>query len=215
VSTSNRPYDNTRREGQARRTRARIIDTAERMLMSGGYAAMTVTGLADEAGVSVQTVYNSIGGKAAVVKAVYDVRLAGDDEPVPMSERPGFLRVAEAGTLPEALARYAAASRMIYERVGALFGVLLAHGPAGDEVLADFVATTEHERRTGNGHAVDAMTSRFGLPAGVSREAMVDVVWTLTAPEIADRLVRRCGWSPERYEAWLASALGTALTPYP
>jgi hypothetical protein len=59
------------------------------------------------------------------------------------------------------------------------------------------------------------MTSRFGLPAGVSREAMVDVVWTLTAPEIADRLVRRCGWSPERYEAWLASALGTALTPYP
>jgi len=54
-----------------------------------------------------------------------------------MSQRPELRRIAEADTFPHALARYAAASRLIYERVGALFGVLLAHGPAGDEVLAD------------------------------------------------------------------------------
>ena len=37
---------------------------------------MTIASLAKAAGVSPQTVYNSIGGKAAVVKAVYDVLLA-------------------------------------------------------------------------------------------------------------------------------------------
>jgi hypothetical protein len=138
------------------------------------------------------------GGKADVVKAVYDVRLVGDDQPIAMSQRPERQRIAEADTFPHARARYAAASRLIYERVGALFGVLLARGRAGDEVLADFVATTE----------------RFGIPAGVSRDELIDVVWTLTAPEIADRLIRRCGWSPQRYEAWLASALATALIPH-
>lgn len=50
-----------------------------------------------------------------VVKAVYDVRLAGDDEPIPMSERPELRRITEADGFPDALARYAAASRVIYE----------------------------------------------------------------------------------------------------
>jgi len=37
---------------------------------------------------SVQTVYNTVGGKAAVLKAVYDVMVAGDDEPIPIMQRP-------------------------------------------------------------------------------------------------------------------------------
>ena len=129
------PLRQLRREEQARATRLRILDTAERLVLDGGYAAMTVAGLAEGAGVSVQTVYNAIGGKAAVVKALYDVRLAGDDEPVPMSQRPMFRRITEADSFPEGLARYATASRVIYERVGALVGVLLAEGPGGDSAL--------------------------------------------------------------------------------
>jgi AcrR family transcriptional regulator len=214
MSTRNRTYDNTRREEQAAATRRRIIATADKMLLEGSYASMTINALAEAARVSVQTVYNAIGGKAAVVKAVYDVRLAGDDQAIPMSERPEFLRIAQAPSFAEGLARYAALSRLIYERVGALLGVLLAHGAGNDVVLAELVATTEQERRIGNGHAVDALIERFGLPAGLEREAVVDVVWALTAPEVAERLVVRCRWPLADYERWLATALATALVPY-
>jgi len=31
-----------------------------------------------------------VGGKPALLRAVYDVSLAGDDEPVPIAERPAF-----------------------------------------------------------------------------------------------------------------------------
>ena len=34
------------------------------------------------------TPYNAVGGKPALLRAVYDVSLAGDDEPVPIAEWP-------------------------------------------------------------------------------------------------------------------------------
>ena len=84
-----RSYDSPARREAARATRASIIAAAREILLAGGYDGMTVARLADTAGVSPQTVYNSIGGKAQVVKAVYDVMLAGDDDPTPMSPAAG------------------------------------------------------------------------------------------------------------------------------
>ena len=68
------------RRERAERTRARIIETARSLLLRGGLATMTIADLARAAQVSPQTVYNAIGGKAEVVKAAYDVTLAGDDD---------------------------------------------------------------------------------------------------------------------------------------
>lgn len=207
-----RVYDNSAREQAARETRARIVAAARALLLEGGHQAMTVAGLASTAGVSPQTVYNAIGGKAEVVKAVYDVMLAGDDEPVPMSERPAFLAMAQSPDRASFLAAYAGWSRALYERVGPLLGVLLAKGAGGDGTLAGFVATIERERRTGNGHMVAALEAAHGLPAALTADRAVDIVWTLTAPEVADRLIRRCGWSPDAYEQWLSVALQASLT---
>jgi hypothetical protein len=52
---------------------------------------------------------------------------------------------------------------------------------------------------------------RFGLRPGLSEAEAADVLWTLTAPEVADRFVRRRGWSLDRYERWLARAMADAL----
>jgi AcrR family transcriptional regulator len=79
-----RKYISQQRDSAARETRRRILAVAEKQLIEGGYHAMTVASLAYGAEVSPQTIYNSVGGKAAVVKALYDDRLAGDDEPVPI-----------------------------------------------------------------------------------------------------------------------------------
>ncbi|MFT3898776.1 MAG: TetR family transcriptional regulator [Gordonia sp. (in: high G+C Gram-positive bacteria)] len=206
-----RDYDNSRRAESARETRARIIAAAYELLLSDGYAKTTVAGLAAAAGVSPQTVYNSIGGKAEVVKAVYDVTLAGDDDPTPMSERPQFLAMRDSVNAGAFMRAYAGVCRMIYEHVGPLLGVLL-HGGAGDDaVLHDFLATIDAERRTGSGHALDALAATHGIPAPPGRDRLHDIVWTLTAPEVADRLIRRCGWSPDDYERWLGDQLAAAV----
>jgi AcrR family transcriptional regulator len=205
--STDRPYDNTARAAGALATRRRIIEAARVMLLSDGYHGMSVSGLASSAGVSAQTVYNAVGGKAVVVKSVYDVMLAGDDEPVAMQDRPEFRAMSQAPDRERFVRAYAALCATIYDRVGPLIGVLLAEGPGGDTELQDFVATIDRERRAGNTNALAALESAHGLPPRLDREHLIDIVWTVTAPEIYDRFVRRCGWTHAMYAAWLAEAL--------
>ena len=208
-----RQYRAPQRAAQAQATRSRIVTTAQGLLLGeGGYAGMTITGLAEAAGVSPQTVYNSVGGKAEVVKAVYDVLLAGDQDSTPMSKRPEFRRVTDAETVATYAPAYAAWVRTIYDRVGPLLGTLLAHGPGGDPDLTEFVATIDRERRRGNTNSLRGLAERAQLPRGRKFEELVDAIWTLTAPEVYARLVQRREWTPVTYEHWLAKQLSAALS---
>ncbi|GAA2744223.1 hypothetical protein GCM10009868_21050 [Terrabacter aerolatus] len=205
--STDRAYDNSSRAEAAQATRRRIIQTAGEMLLRDGYHAMSVSALAGAAGVSAQTVYNAVGGKAAVVKAVYDVMLVGDDAPVAMQDRPEFRAMSEAPDHEAFMRAYAALCATIYERVGPLLGVLLAQGPGNDSSLQEFVATIDRERRVGNTNALNALERAHGLPSGLDRERFIDIVWTVSAPETYDRFVRRCGWTHAMYADWLAEAL--------
>jgi AcrR family transcriptional regulator len=206
-----RRYSTTLRAEQTELTRRRILDAAGRLFLERGYLGTTLNAVAQAAGVSVQTVYNVVGGKAVLLKAVYDVMLAGDDDPVPMSERPAFRAVAQAPTGRECLADYAAVSRLLGERLFPLVTVLLAQAAAGDADLAAFVATIEGERATGTRQVATHVAQRFGLRAGLDVDGAADVLWALTAPDLADRLVVRREWGWDRFEQWLGTAMADAL----
>ncbi len=208
---STRAYDNSKRTEAARLTRARILAAAREQFLVAGYHDTSMTTLARAAGVSPQTIYNTIGGKAEVLKAVYDVLLAGDDRPVAMNDRPEIARVNAQPDAAATLRAYAAFARMLLERVGPLLGVVLSEGAGSDAELSAFLATIDAERRIGNTGIVRQLAERFGLGEDVTVERAVDLVWTLTSPENADRLVRRCGWSFDDYETWLAEALTDGL----
>lgn len=204
-----RGYNNEQREIAARDTRRRILAAAYELLTHASYASFSITALAGRAGVSPQTIYNSIGGKSAVLKACYDVTLAGDDEPVPMSERSQFRAMSESVDAAGFIRAYAEWCRVVAERVGPLLGPLFA---AGDERgVGEFFEQVERERRIGTTHAMTALLDRHGLPAGLGLERAIDAVWTLNSPEVWDRLVRRCGWSPAEYERWIRRQLEAVL----
>ena len=77
-----RPYDRRRREEQARRTRDRVIDSAEQLFRREGYGPTTIAAIAGDAGVSVDTIYKSFGGKAGLVRAIFGRALEGQG-PIP------------------------------------------------------------------------------------------------------------------------------------
>ena len=209
--TGPRRYSTALRTEQIALTRRRILDVAGRLFVERGYLGTTLAAVAETAGVSVQTVYNVVGGKAVLLKAVYDVMLAGDDEPIPMSERPEFHAVLEAPTGRESLARYSALGRLLGERLFPLVGVLVAQAAAGDADLAAFVATVEGERATGSRTVAAHVAQRFGLREGLDVDSAADVLWALTAPDLADRLVVRRGWGWDRFERWLGAMMADAL----
>src|SRR6187401_421400 len=85
---SKRAYRSDLRAAQALRTRGQIVAAAAELFVGGGYAATTIDAIAAAAGVSRKTVFTSAGGKAELLKLAYDHATAGDDEPVPLRERP-------------------------------------------------------------------------------------------------------------------------------
>lgn len=206
-----RSYSTALRAEQSALTRARIIDAARTSFTEHGYLGSTLAGIARDAGVSVQTVYNVVGGKALLLKTVYDITLAGDDEPIPMAQRPIVQAVLLAPTGRECLARYAEMGRVLAERVLALVSMLFAQAATGDPDLRAFADTIESERAVGAAATARHVADRFGLRDGVDTQMAQDILWALTAPDLADRLVNRRRWGWDRFQFWLGTAMADAL----
>jgi AcrR family transcriptional regulator len=208
---SRRAYDNTRRAEQARLTRRSVLDAARDLLTERGPAAVTMRDVAAHAGVSAETVKKVFGTKTALIKSVYDVTLAGDDEPIPMIDRPEIQAVLAATNPRDKLARYAAAARQVGERVGPMLAKLLAAARGGDPELTQFRTTINSERLIGADVMVSQLASTGSLRADLDPDRARDIVWTLISPEVYELLVNDRGWSPHEYEQWLARALADAL----
>ena len=206
------PRADTARAEQIRASRQKVLAAARELFLRRGYYGTTIEAVAQRAGVSPQTVYNVVGGKAALLKSVYDVALAGDDEPVPMGERPAYADVAAAPDARSALALYARIGREMLSRARPLVTVIFVEGPGRDPDLRAFVDKIESERAVGTALMAHHVATRFGLRPGLSEAEAADILWALTSPELADRFTRRRGWTLDRYERWLADTMANALT---
>jgi AcrR family transcriptional regulator len=208
-----RHYSSPARAEATRANRQRILDAARQLFLKRGYVGTTVEAVAGRAGVSVQTIYNTVGGKAAVLKAVYDVMIAGDADPVPVVERATGRAMLAATDGRTCLGLYGRMNREIYERIGPFVAVLLTEGAAGDREVRAFIDTVENERAIGTRGIASHVASRFGLRAGLGVDEAADILWTLTSPDVVYRLVRKRRWTLERVEHWLGDTLADALLP--
>jgi AcrR family transcriptional regulator len=208
-----RSYDNARRAAAARRTQQRVVDTAHRLLLERGYAGLAMADLAEEAGVSVPLLYKAFGPKPQLVKRVYDVLLAGDVDPVPVAQRPALQALAADPDPRGKLVRYAALSRAMAERAGALTSALLAAARAGEPELQAFAATIDRERLAGATALATHLAQTGALAPGLSVERARDLIWLHTAPDTYRLLVLERGWTLDEYERWFAVSLAAALLP--
>jgi AcrR family transcriptional regulator len=206
-----RRYSTALRDEQTRLARQRVLQVAGTLFVERGYLGTTLQQVAAAADVSVQTIYNVVGGKPALLKAVYDVTIAGDDEPVPISERLTARAMLAATDARSCLACYARLGRELGERTLPLVTVLQAQAAAGDTDLAAFTATIEGERAIGSRRAAGLVAERWGLRPGLDEATAADVLWTLTAPDVTDRLVRRRAWGWDRFQDWLGGTMADVL----
>ena len=141
---SRRGYDSPRRREQAAETRRKILDAAAELFARDGYAAVAVPAIADRAGVALKTVYLAFGTKAGVLHGLWDVRLGGDDQPIPVTERPWYRQLLE-GDDPVALVRAAARqSRQTKDRGGRPDGII--REAAGDRTRAGRAVGQDRDR---------------------------------------------------------------------
>jgi AcrR family transcriptional regulator len=198
-----RPYRSSRREAQARRTRGRVLAAATALFLERGYAGTTMRAVADEARVSVPTVESLFGTKVRLLRAVIDVAITGDDEPVPVLDRAWADEARQARTADEFCAIVADVLARTQVRAAGL--VLAAfEGASTQPELAELTAQMVAQRAETATWLVDGLVRTAGLRAGSSRDEAVDTVWVLMDPGVFDRLTRQRHWTAERYRAWFA-----------
>ena len=189
-----------------------MLDAARELFVAQGYTATTVDEIAGRAGVSKPTVFAAAGSKQAILTQLRDIAIAGDDEPVPVAQRPWYREALAEPDPRRALRLYARNAAAIHRRSADVHEVLKA-AATSDKDLHDLWRVSEDDRRGGATIVVDARLEKSRLKAGLDRAAAIDIVWVLTASDIFWRLVRTRRWSLHRYENWLSDTLCEQLLP--
>jgi AcrR family transcriptional regulator len=201
-----RRYESPRRREQAAATRLQILEAAQRLFEEQGYAATTMSAIADEAGVALKTVYVAFETKSGVLRALWNLLLRGDEADVPIPERAWYREVL-AEKDPERTIRLGAHnSRLVKERAGGVLAVIrnAAHSDPDVGALWGRIGTEFYENQKAVVQSLHKLKAlRPGL--GVTRGA--DLLWTLNHPDVWELLVRQRGWTPQQYERWLGDSL--------
>ena len=185
------------RERQAQLTRDEILKAARRLFADRGYTRTSVRDVADAAGVSAQTVYDSIGSKQALVARLNDLI---DAE----AGIAGIAGAAAGSKDPREVADMSAkVTRSIVEHCADIVSALVT-GAAAEPALA--VVLMEGHRRHVDGAAtvVRLLTEMDALGKSVDATTAAEQHAAITDFRFALLLRDSYGWSLDRIESWMA-----------
>ena len=181
VNGDRRSYHSPVRAESARRTRQAIVAAACELFVERGYTAASLRDVAEIAGVARPTVAAAFGSKPALLRQVLDQALAGDDQPVPVAQRPWFAPVWQATHPGAVLTSYAGVCTLIGRRAARIFEVV--HRAAGDAAeIAELWGTLTRNRRAGAEMVVRRAIETGPLRTGLPVDQAIDCCGSSTIP---------------------------------
>ena len=212
-----RRYDASGRRRASAQRRLVVVEQARRLFLEHGFGGTTVAAVAQAAGVSVETIYKAFGGKAGLVRAVWEQALEGGG-PVPAEERSDAVS-AVADDPQEVVATWARLSAEVGERAAPVLALVRAAAAADPEAAA-LLAEIDAGRLARMRHNADALARRGHLRPGLSVERAAQLMVAISG-SLHDPLVGDAGWSAVEYAevverlltAGLLADRGEAHTP--
>jgi AcrR family transcriptional regulator len=199
----------TRQQIAAEETQRVIVEAAAQLFLERGYHSTSISQIAQEAGVAVQTIYNSIGSKRDVLSRVLDFAAAGERAPVPV---PQFMR--------EQTERELDPVRIIEQLIEFWQGALPRTAPvfrvirdaAGiDPEAATLERDRAAERRQNYEAAARLLDQRGALRDGLTIDQAATTIFTIGHPDIYRTLVLDGDWDDRQWTAWARATLEAAL----
>ncbi len=197
-----------RRAVQAEQTRAEILRSARRHFSENGYAATSLKAIAADAGVSVQTVYDSVGSKAELVRRLNDLI----DTEANVLEIAGELATEQD---PErVVAVPARITRRIVERCGDI--VRASYDAARSEPELAAVVEEGGRRHRAGAQFVAARLAELGvLPEGTHQADAARTIAALSDARLALVLLADHGLDADGVEQWMSETTHRAVLDPP
>lgn len=195
-----RSYDSSRRRAQADETRSAIVRAARDLFIERGYGHTTIAEIARHAGVSVETIYASVGTKTTLLHKAWDITVGGDDQDIVFHERPEVVAIRNEANLARRLMLHAEFSTRTAQRI-APFQLMVQSAAGADPTAAAMLEEMGRQRLVGIG-VMAAEAAKTGQLA-VSEDECRDIIWAMTDGTLWHRLVNERGWTNEHFAQWL------------
>ena len=205
-----RRYHSPLRVEQAAATRRGILEAAQRLFERDGYSATSMAAIAAQANVSLKTVYVTFETKSGLLRALWHLLLRGDEDAVPVGERPWFRAVLDEPDPERQLRLNVRNAKLVRARVGPLLQVVrraASADPEVDELWTRIQAEFYDNQRS----VVEVLHERKALRPGLDVARAADILWSLNHPDLYWLLVNERGWTPDQHEEWLADLLCAQL----
>ena len=205
------PNKSGRGQARTRLARRAVVDAARTLFVERGYVATTIEAISERSDVPPATVYRLFSSKLGILKALLDTSIAGDDQPLAVQERPD---VASRFTEPDPhklLAGLAGVTTAINQRTNDVYRVLVS-AAGSDPAAAELLGEIRQQRDQGQGQIARSLARAHALKPGLRERDAADLIHALMSPEVYRLLVGDRGWTPERYQQWLATTLTQQLT---
>jgi AcrR family transcriptional regulator len=199
--------------GQARTRLARraVVDAARTLFLERGYVTTTIEAISEHSDVPTATVYRLFSSKLGILKALLDTSIAGDDQPLAVQDRPDVASLFAEPDPRKLLAGFAGVTTAINQRTNDVY-VVLVSAAGSDPAAAELLGEIRQQRAQGQGRIARSLSRAHRLKAGLRERDAADLIHALMSPELYRLLVGDRGWTPERYEQWLATTLTQQLT---
>src|SRR5436309_3785721 len=199
-----RRYKSLVRQRQAGDTRRRIVEATRQLLQREGYAGMTIEAIAQRAEVSAQSVYAIFKSKTGILIELLDQSMFGPEYEEVVLQALG-------ASDPETRLRLAAGvARQIRGAQSAAFDLMRGTGVVAPE-LAKLERQRERLRYEKEEGMIIFLRDAGRLRPGLNHKTARDIFWMLTGGDVYRMLVRERGWSPQKYQDWLADTLVLSL----
>ncbi len=200
--------------GQARTRLARraVVEAARTLFVDRGYGATTIEAVSDRSDVPPATVYRLFSSKLGILKALLDVSIAGDDQALPLLDRPEVAALFAEPDPEKLLAGFARINVAINERSGQIYQIL-ASAACSEPEAADLLGQYTQQRQQGQGQIARALARAGALRGDLRERDAADIIHVFMSPEVHRLFVTDRGWSRARYEQWLKKVLVQQLLP--
>jgi len=201
-------------QARTRLARRAVIDAARNLFLERGYGATTIDAISAGSDVPPATVYRLFSSKRGILKALLDVSIVGDDDQVPMAERPHVQSLLADPDPKNTVANFVNVAAEVNARTAAIYRILTS-AAASDGDAATLLDELTRQRQQGQGLVARALARRRALRPALGERDAGDIIHALVSPEVYRLLVVDRGWPPERYKTWLTETLVSQLLAAP
>src|SRR5687768_6521763 len=140
--------DGGRGQARTRLARAEVVAAARTLFLERGYGATTIEAISAQSDVPAATVYRLFASKRGILKALLDLSIVGDDEAVPLADRPHVRTLVADPDPRNQLAGFVGVAAQVNSRTAPIYRILVS-AAASDTDAAALLDELTRQRQQG------------------------------------------------------------------